>query len=180
MTDSSALGSPSDRATLLIAAASGTLAFTIGFNYGAFGVIFFDQLLTVWVLAMVVFVGSLFTNLPPNTWPRRLILLLPTLWVIAAAVDNAIDMASGDRFVFTVTVIVTLIALPFVAWNLVTAINADFAELPNRNKGIAISALAIFFVLGAVLGANNDAFLTCQDFKVSGNDLPADCLEPSP
>jgi hypothetical protein len=62
----------------------------------------------------------------------------------------------------------------------VTAINADFAELPKRNKGIAISALAIFFALGAVLGANNDAFLTCQDFKVSGNDLPANCLETSP
>jgi hypothetical protein len=174
------MGSPSDRATLLIAAASGTLAFTIGFDYGAFGVIFFDQLLTVWVLAMVVFVGSLFTKLPPNTWPRRLILLLPTLWVIAAVVDNAIDMASGEKFVFTVTVIVTLVAVPFVAWNLVTAINADFAELPRRNKGIAISALAFFFVLGAVLGANNDTFLTCQDFKVSGNDLPANCLEITP
>ncbi len=180
MTDNSSMGSPSDRATLLIAAVSGTLAFTIGFNYGAFEVIFFDQLLTVWVISMVVFVGSLVTKLPPNTWPRRLILLLPTLWVIAATIDNTTDLASGDRYVFTITVIVTLIALPFVAWNLVTAINTDFAELPRRNKGIVVSALAIFFVLGAVLGANNDAFLTCQDFKVSGNDLPADCLETSP
>ncbi|TDI55980.1 MAG: hypothetical protein E2O96_04155 [Acidobacteria bacterium] len=180
MTDNSSMGSPSDRATLLIAAASGTLAFAIGFNYGAFKVIFFDQLLTVWVLATVVFIGSLVTKLPPNTWPRRLILLLPSLWVVAAAIDNTIDMNSGERFVFTLTVIVTLVALPFVAWSLVTAINADFAELPKRNKGIVLTAVAIFFVLGAVLGANNDSFLTCQDFKVSGNDLPANCLETSP
>jgi len=174
------MGSPSERATLLIAAASGTFAFAIGFNYGAFGVLFFYQLLTVWVLATIVFVGSLVSKLPPNTWPRRLILLLPTVWLIAAAIDNAIELNSGESFVFVLTIIVTVIALPFVAWSLVIAISADFVELPKRNKGIVFAAVAIFFVLGAVLGANNDTFLTCQDFKVSGNDLPANCLEITP
>ena len=97
MTDNSSMGSPSERATLLIAAASGTFAFAIGFNYGAFGVLFFYQLLTVWVLATIVFVGSLVSKLPPNTWPRRLILLLPTVWLIAAAIDNAIELNSCYR-----------------------------------------------------------------------------------
>jgi hypothetical protein len=58
---------PSDRATLLITAGSATVAFTVGFNLGAFGVVFFDQLLTVWVIATVILFASIFSNIPPDT-----------------------------------------------------------------------------------------------------------------
>ena len=61
----------SDRATLLIIAGSAIVAFNVGFNLGAFGVVFFDQLLAVWVIASVVMVASIVSKLPPRTWPRR-------------------------------------------------------------------------------------------------------------
>jgi hypothetical protein len=171
---------PSDRAALLITAASASFAFTIGFNLGAFGVIFFDQLLAVWVISTVVFAGSLVGSLPPRTWPRRLILLLPTLWIVAAWVDNTFGLTTGDRVAFTLTVAVTIIALPFVAWILITVINADFANLPRGRKGVVMAAVGLFMIIGFVIGARNDMFLNCGDFKISGNDLPANCLEVTP
>lgn len=171
--------SPSDRATLLVTVASATVAFMLGFNVGAFGVIFFDQLLLVWVIATIVLVASIISDLPPNTWPRRLILLLPSLWVLAAWVDSAQDVPEGDRIVFFLTLGVTAVALPFVAWILVTAINTDFEELPRSNKLLVIAAVGIAIVVGFGVGARNDFILTCEDFKISGNDLPANCIEIS-
>ncbi len=171
--------SPSDRATLLVTVASATVAFMLGFNVGAFGIVFFDQLLLVWVIATIVLVASIISDLPPNTWPRRLILLLPSLWVLAAWVDSAQDVLEGDRIVFFLTLGVTAVALPFVAWILVTAINTDFEELPRSNKLLVIAAVGIAIVVGFGVGARNDFILTCEDFKISGNDLPANCIEIS-
>jgi len=162
---------------LLVTVGSATVAFMLGFNVGAFGIIFFDQLLLVWVIATIVLVASIISDLPPNTWPRRLVLLLPTLWLLSAWVDSAQDVARGERIVFFLTLAVTVVALPFVAWILVTAINTDFAELPRGNKLLVIAAVGIAIVVGFGIGARNDFILTCDDFRISGNDLPANCIE---
>jgi hypothetical protein len=170
---------PVDRATLLIAAGASAVAFSIGFNYGAFDAIFFSDVFRVWVVATVVFVGSLISPLPPHTWPRRLVLLVPTLWLLASWIDSNLDVANSDKIVTGVTFVVTFIALPFVGWFLVTAINTDFADLPRTHKGAVLGAIAVFLAVGALLGARNDAILTCEDFKVSGNDLPVNCVTTS-
>jgi hypothetical protein len=171
---------PSDRATLLITAGSATVAFSVGFNLGAFGVIFFGQLLAIWVISTVVFVGSLVSDLPPDTWPRRLVLLVPTLWIIAAWIDSNYAFNRSERFAFALTVLVTLVVLPIVAWVLVTVVNSDFAELPGTKKGIVIATVGLFIIIGFAFGARNDMFLDCEDFKISGNDLPANCVPATP
>ena len=171
--------SASDRAALLIAAGSATVAFTVGFNLGAFGVVFFDQLLVVWVVATIVLVASIVSDLPPATWPRRLVLLVPSLWLVAAWIDNQYSFDNGEKIVFALTVIITMFVLPAVAWILITAINTDFADLPGRKKGIVIAIVGLSMLMGFGFGARNDLFLDCQDFKVSGNDLPANCLDTS-
>lgn len=176
VTDAKPFAAAEDRATLLIAAGSSAVAFTIGFNYGAFDAVFFGDVFRVWVVATVVFLGSLVFPLPPYTWPRRLVLLVPSLWLAAAWVDTSLDVANSDKILTGVTFIVTFIALPFVGWFLVTAINTDFADLPRTHKGAVLGAIALFLFVGALLGARNDALLTCDDFKVSGNDLPANCV----
>jgi hypothetical protein len=174
------MSAPSDRAALLITAASATVAFAVGFNYGAFGVVFFGQLLTIWVVATVVLVGSIVSDLPPNTWPRRLVLLVPSLWLVAAWIDNTFAFDKNERVVFALTVAVTLFVLPVVAWILITAINSDFTDLPGRKKGVVIVSVGLFIVIGFAFGARNDFFLTCDDFKISGNDLPDNCVQVVP
>jgi len=160
---------PSDRATLLITVGSASVAFTVGFNMGAFGVVFFDQLLAVWVIATIILGAS-----------RRLVLLVPSLWIVAAWIDNTYSFTADDRIVFALTVTVTMFVIPVVAWILITAINTDFAELPGRNKGIIIGTVGLFIVIGFGIGARNDMILNCGDFKISGNDLPANCVPVAP
>ena len=168
--------SPSDRATLLIAVGSASVAFMVGFNYGAFGVIFFEQVFTVWVIATIVFVASIFTRIEPNDWSRRLLLLLPSLWMVLSWLSNNTDLERIDEAALVFTIIVTFVALPFVGWILITTINSDFANLARGNKIAVLAAVGVFLAVGLFLGARNDLVLDCNDFKVSGNDLPTNCV----
>jgi hypothetical protein len=165
------------RASLLIVIPAATVAFALAFNLGAFGVIFFDRILAVWVMATLVLVASLFTPLPPRSWWGRIILLLPSAWVVLAFLDSPADGERLDNSVFLIAIIVTLLTLPFIAWVLITAINPDFLELRTPNRIAVVGAVLIFAAVGWGLGARNDAFLTCDDFKISGNDLPVNCVE---
>ncbi len=167
--------SAADRASLLIAVATASGAFIIGFNFGAFDVIFFDALLSIWVVSTIVLIASFITNLPPRNWFGRLILLSPSVWIILAWIADPAgkDAASDALYVFTL--ILTLVTLPFVAWVLVSAINPGFLDLPRPNRMAVIAALVVFALAGFAMGQRNDVFFNCDDFKVSGNDLPANC-----
>ena len=177
-TDSLAFeGRASDRAAVLIAAGASAVAFMVGFNYGAFDSVFFDQIFTVWVVSTILFAASFVTRLPPRTWPRRLVLLLPTVWLVVAWINSNTDADNAEAVLTGVTLAVTFVALPFAGWVLITAINADFANLPRSHKAAVVGTVAVFLVVGFVLGARNDVLLTCDDFKVSGNDLPANCVQ---
>ena len=170
-------GPASDRAAVLIAAGSSAVAFMVGFNYGAFDTVFFDQVFTVWVVSTILFGASLVTRMPPRTWPRRIVLLLPTLWLIVAWVNNNTEADNAEAILEGVTLAVTLVALPFAGWFVITAINTEFANLPGKHKAAVVGTVALFLVLGFAFGARNDIILTCDDFKVSGNDLPANCVK---
>jgi hypothetical protein len=119
----------SDRAALLVAVPSALLAFWIGFNLGVFDDIFFDQVLAVWVTATVVLVASLVSKLPPRTWLGRLVLLVPTMWLIAAMVVDPGDSGGSTDVLFIITVVVTVVTLPFIGWILVTAIKKPVTRL---------------------------------------------------
>ena len=170
-------GTTAERATLLITASSASVAFGLAFNLGAFNRIFFDQLLTVWVLATIVLVGSLFSKLPPQNWAGRTLLLLPTGWILAAWWAGPTAEDNTGNLVFGVTIAITLIALPVIVWILVSVINPDFTHLPMSNRITIIVAVLFFVAAGYAMGARNDLFLNCDDFKVSGNDLPANCVQ---
>jgi hypothetical protein len=63
-------GTSAERATLLIAVPSASLAFTLAFNLGAFDTIFFDAVFTMWVIATIVLFGSMVSKLPPPELAR--------------------------------------------------------------------------------------------------------------
>jgi hypothetical protein len=173
-------GTPAERATLLITVASSSIAFMLAFNLGAYGEVFFDQIFTVWVTATIVFVGSIFSTIPPNRWPARLLLLLPSMWLLVSWIDNPRTEDAGESVLLWLTLLITLVALPLVAWLLVSTINPDFRDLPRSNKLTVAVAVVVFFAAGFLIGARNDVLLTCDDFKVSGNDLPANCVKIDP
>ena len=126
-------GTPVERATLLISVASASVAFMLAFNLGAFGEVFFDQIFTVWVTSTIVFAGSIFSRLPPNSWPARLVLLIPSVWVLVAWINNPRNEGAGETALLWLALIITVVALPFVAWMLISTINPDFRVLPRSN-----------------------------------------------
>ena len=166
----------SDRAALLITVGAGTVAFTLGFNAGAFNTIFFDVYLSIWVMATAVLAGSLLTKLPPQNWWGRAILLLPTGWIAAAWISGPTSGDTAGRVVFLVAITVAVICLPFIVWILASAINPEFVSLPNSTRIAVVAGVLVFALVGYGIGARNDVFLNCDDFKVSGNDLPANCV----
>lgn len=169
-----------DRAALLIAVPSASIAFMLAFNLGAFGEVFFEQVFTIWVMTTIVLVASFLTPLPPKHWAGRLLLLVPTAWVIMAAIaDPSQPEDRATRFIFGTTIFVTLVCLPFVVWILVSAINPDFAHLSMRSRVAVLAAVAFFAVAGWFIGARHEIFLTCRDFEVSGNFVPEPCVKES-
>ncbi len=174
-------GTPAERATLLISVASASVAFMLAFNLGAYGEIFFDQIFTVWVTSTIVFVGSIFSRLPPNSWPARLVLLIPSAWLLVAWIDNprkedagesALAMAHSDHHRGSVAV------------RRLDARLDDQSRLPRpppiEQARPWRSPLWSSSPPGYLIGARNDVLLTCDDFKVSGNDLPANCVKIDP
>lgn len=165
----------SDRATLLISVAASSVGFALGFNLGAFDVVFFDGLLTIWVTATIVLIASVVTALPPQNWWARIVLLIPTGWLILAWLSDPAGTDTASDVLFALTLATTLLCLPFLAWVLVSVINPDFLHLPLGNKVAVVAAVLLFVLAGFGIGARNDVFLNCDDFKVSGNDLPTNC-----
>ena len=174
--DGGALGTTAERATLLIAVPSASVAFTLAFNLGAFGTVFFDAIFTAWVIATIVLVGSLVSKLPPQTWWGRFVLFVPSLWFLASWIIDPGAEDAPAQILFAFTIFITAVCLPFIAWILISAINPEFLELPNSNKAAIVAAVVLFAACGYLVGARNDIFLDCGDFKVSGSDLPANCV----
>jgi len=170
---------PSQRAALLILVPSASVGFSLAFNLGAFGVVFFDRILTVWVVATIVLGASLVSDLPPNGWWGRIVLIIPSLWLGLAILDAPEQGGVLDEGVYVAAMAVTVICLPFIAWILISAINPDFLELSSSGKVTIVVTVLVFAAAGWALGYRNSAFLTCDDFKISGNDLPANCIQVS-
>ena len=164
-----------DRATVLISVTASSVAFIIAFNFGAFETIFFVRIFALWVAATIVLVASFFTSVEPQNWLGRLALLFPTLWLLlqSAVVTGVVSV--NDAVVGWLALVTAIVALPFLGYAIIGAINPSFLDLPIRNKWAIIIAVVVFSVLGAAIGARNDLFLTCDDFKVSGNDQPENC-----
>jgi hypothetical protein len=168
-----------ERAALLILVPSASVAFALAFNLGAFGVVFFDRILIVWVIATIVLGASFVSDLPPDGFWGRVVLIIPSLWLALALFDAPDQGGLIDDSLYAVAIAVTVVCLPFIAWILISAINPEFLDLSRAGK-VTIVVTVIFFVMaGWALGYRNGTFLTCEDFKVSGNDLPVNCA-PEP
>lgn len=164
-----------DRATVLIAVTTSSVAFIVAFNFGAFDTVFFNRISTVWVISTVVLVASFVTSVGPKTWTGRLALLLPTLWIALQSLTVTGLVSIDDNVINWFAAAVTGVALPFLAYALVGAVNPAYIDLPQRNKRAIIISVLVFAGIGAVMGVRNDLFLTCEDFEVSGNDQPVNC-----
>lgn len=178
------MGKISDQEARLFLVAAVTLAsttWTLAFNLGAFGVVFFEQVFFVWVASLVIYLAGFF--LPeehyPVSWNGRLILAIPTLWLLLRfLVDSAPIGSFTNLLLLLMGVGIYLISLPYALYIIGRVTNPDLFEI--RNRQLIIGLVFIIVIVGLVgfwIGRNNALFLSCRDFVISGNDAPPGCAQ---
>ncbi|MGO1508437.1 MAG: hypothetical protein ACTHZW_09885 [Microbacteriaceae bacterium] len=150
------------------------------FTLGAWGELFFDQLLTVWVIATV---GLVIVAAHPGErrrrWPRIWALSIPTLWLVLAFIDQNTSADLVSIMVTLLGLLVGIIGVPFTVWTLIGLMWPDlFSQLRTRARVGVFSVVIAVAVVSFVLGTVQEHFLTCADFEVSGNSRPPGCVTP--
>ena len=165
------------QATSVAVVAAALVVWWPAFDLGAYGVIFFQQLLAFWAASTAIFLVSLTARRRDRvSWPRRLALLLPSLWLLVAIVvpeDGAKPWWS--RALFYLAILLTLAGGPFLAALLLRVTIAGYEQIPNRRRLVAAAVVGVVAIASFGLGKINSRFLTCNDFVISGNDTPPSC-----
>lgn len=149
------------------------------FTLGAWGTLFFDQLLTVWAAATGAFFVVL---LQPRPYTRRVfkacVLLIPSLWLVLGFALESTTADVGTFIVDAVALLVALVGIPFTLWTLVRLMWPDFgADLSRSRRLVAIAVIVLVVGVSYGLGADQSGFLTCGDFSISGNSEPPHCVK---
>jgi len=156
----------------------------LAFWYGVFGTIFFDYLLYVWIAATAALLASLFIpqmETPPLKlpWRGRFILALPTVWLVLSTfidVEAYRPDSPGTWVLWVVTLASAFLTLPYLLYVIIVAVVPDIDRLTHTKLRVALlGILLVTGMAGFVIGKNHSLFLTCEDFKVGGHDIPANC-----
>jgi hypothetical protein len=163
------------RATGVVAVGMSIAVWWPSFTLGAWGILFFDQKLAVWAAATAaLFVVMLRGRGESKRLGRSAALLVPTLWLVLAI---SVRDHGLRPLVDALGVIVAILGIPVTISVLARIIWPEFGEdLSPSRRVIVMASVAFIAVSSFVLGVNHAAFLTCEDFTISGNSEPAGCV----
>ncbi|MBS1905840.1 MAG: hypothetical protein JST33_04570 [Actinobacteria bacterium] len=152
------------------------------FTLGAWGELFFDQMLTVWVAATV---GIVLVLTQPRSmgrrWWRVVALAVPSLWLALAFTPENPTGGLAVVILDLIAVVVGLLGIPFTLWTLVGILWPETFSALSRGVRWAIAGIVVAVAVGSfLLGVFNGRFLTCQDFELSGNSRPPGCVSATP
>ncbi|WP_258070869.1 hypothetical protein [Pseudoclavibacter sp. AY1F1] len=149
------------------------------FTLGAWGEVFFDDILGFWAASTAAFVFVLLERRP--VWGRvgrAAVLLVPTVWLILNFLVDADSDDVATALVDFAALLVVLICVPFTLWVLLRIVWPDFASsTTRRRRWLIVAVVGGIVVIAYLLGLNQAHFLTCDDFSISGNSLPAGCVQ---
>ena len=173
---------PAEYKTFVMTALALALAvWPLAFNIGAFRTVFFDEIFRVWVAASVIFVVSFVVpeRLLDVSWRGQLVMGLPSIWVIVALLSGrSVQEAANEPLLGLIGLVVVALALPYSIYVWAILVTPDFERIRRgRLRWALVGMLVAISLVGFTVGRNNHFFLTCEDFKVSGNDLPTNCVE---
>jgi len=164
---------------------SGTVS-NAAFWYGVFGTTFFTHLLYVWVAATAALLASLFVpqveapliRLP---WRGRFVLALPTVWLVLSAfidVEAYRPDSPGTWVLWVVSLASAFLTLPYLLYVIIVAVVPDIDRLKHPKLRVALfGVVLVMAIAGFVIGKNHPLFLTCENFKVGGHDIPRNCRQ---
>ena len=155
-----------------------SVAWWPAFTLGAWGTVFFPQVLSLWAVttaAFVLVVLSRDTRGRVGWW--ALALLLPSLWLALA-----IEFAPGSRPELAwLGTVVTLLGAPVMVWILIWFASPELVEDAEPRDRLVVVAAVLVVVLGAYgVGTIQERVFTCEDFTISGNSQPPGCTPGAP
>lgn len=155
------------------------VVFPITFNLGAFGQVFYDDVFR-FVVAATAGLGVSILATPytgRQRWATNAALGAPALWLlVAATTTSSVGDAATNPVLGTLALVVAVVSVPTVLRMLIDMFVPGFRSYTD--KRLLFGGLAVVVLIAAsgyFIGANNDRFLTCDDFKVAGSDQPENC-----
>ena len=175
-TDRKRIGGP----VAVTAVTLGLLTWPIGFNLGAYGEVFYEDVFRVVVAGTILFVITLISEPygAPWIWVVRTALAGPMLWLLSAAWVEGSTSAALDRPGFALWLLaILLVSVPITLRLLIDLFMPELAAAPSRRLLWSIVGLvAVVGMVGFMVGRENDRFLTCSDFAVAGSSEPENCV----
>jgi len=167
---------PATRRVVFAAVAVSAVGWWPAFTLGVYGGIFFEQRLTLWAVATSAFLAVVLAG-GRDVW-RRLstyALLLPSFWLLFVWSLPVITESGVQDVILVLEILVTLLGLPALAAFLVRLLIHDPERMP-RKQALTASVVVLLVMLASYgLGRQHPHLLSCQDFTVSGNLVPANC-----
>lgn len=151
------------------------------FTLGAWGEVFFDDILGFWAASTAAFVYVLLERRPfRGRVGRAAVLLVPTAWLVLSFLVNEDSGSLAVDLVDLAALVVVLVCVPFTLWVLLRIVWPDFVDrTPRSRRWLIVAVVGCIVVIAYVLGLNQAHFLTCDDFAISGNSLPPGCVQGS-
>lgn len=170
------------RSAILISVAAAYFAFDLGFEFGAHGRIFFEKIFFVWsislaLLLIFVIIPKKVLPVPRSLWVATAV---PTLWVLVGLANRTAPDEILIRHALTILGFLAVLGcFPYIAYVITSVIYPDFTRMDRAAPKVGIAlVIGIMVLVGYLVGSYHDHFLTCEDFEVSGQHVPADCSRP--
>jgi hypothetical protein len=155
-----------------------SVAWWPAFTLGAWGTVFFPQVLSLWAVTTAAFVLVVLSKeVRGRVGWWALALLLPSLWLALA-----IEFAPGSRPELAwLGTAVTLLGAPVMVWILIRFASPELVEEAEPRDRVVVVAAVLVVVLGAYgVGTIQERIFTCDDFTISGNSQPPGCTPGAP
>ena len=165
----------------IAAIATAPPTWTLAFNLGAYGTVFYSHLFAVWAASIAMFLATLWIRFANQgrdlfSWRSSVLLLLPSLWIVF----DVLAIGSSSGFISTLSVAlmiaVVLLSVPYIVYFLIMAVVPEVETI--RSKKLQFGLVAIVGILalcGFLAGSKNYLLMTCEDFLIAGDTEPANC-----
>jgi hypothetical protein len=154
----------------------------VAFELGVWGEVFYNRLFNIWVISLAVFLAIWF--LPSGQvsvkWGGKLAIAFPTIWLLLTFLNGQVLQLNSVAWIgFLIGLVVSVLCLPYFTYVLVSLLQPETLSMEPRLIKLMILIVFIVGVAGYVIGNNNKFFMTCHNFEIHGDFVPASCVEPN-
>ena len=170
------VGSENTKATLLMSVTLIAVLWEPAFTLGAYGVIFFDALLTIAFLSITLFLCSILCKSYPQPHPWSIVALAVfPAFLLAPTFRIEPSQLALEIVITVINIVIVFAAGALVALSLASLFFPETSGLSRQDKVLVGFTVAPVAALSFIVGFFNRAFLNCEDFQTAGWDEPSNC-----